>query len=214
LSCWWKKHQQQHKYQRHKYQKAHREANEIDQRHKDNYGGYPTKMEKCCRGLIILAVSPQRQCFYLRRRISITLFFLLLFSSFISKGRPPIYRIYGIDSTSFQYKIRLIRVSDQSLYTIYSSKIENERINELIKEKYVKIKLGECYRLRFYERIPPIVHANISPDGNSIYHFDIDRLEGLYYDTKPRSIFKKYYWKTPKNKRIAKNIGSCKEIKL
>jgi hypothetical protein len=108
----------------------------------------------------------------------------------------------------------LIRVSDQSLYTIYSSKIEEKTIKELIKEKYVKIKIGECYRLRFYERIHPIADASVDPDGKSIYYFDIDRLEGLYYDTKPRSIFKKYRWKTPKSKRIAKNIENCREINL
>jgi len=106
----------------------------------------------------------------------------------------------------------LIRVSDQSLYTIYSSKISNEKINILIKKKYVKIKLGECYKLRFYERIHPIAEASVDPDGNSIYYFDIDRLEGLYYDTRRRSIFKKYQWKTPKNKRITKNIKGCEAI--
>ena len=140
----------------------------------------------------------------------IIFFFLSL--SYISEARPYRYRIYGIDSIYFQYKIKLIRVSDQSLYTIYSSKISNERINKLIKEKYVKIKLGGCYKLRFYERIHPIAEASIDQGGNSIYYFDIDRLEGLYYDNRRHSIFKKYQWKTPKNKRIAQKIKSCEAI--
>lgn len=138
-----------------------------------------------------------------RKRIN-TLFCIFFLSAFSVKAKGPCYRVYGIDSTERQYKITLIRVSNQALYTIYSTKINKQKIEELKKKKFVKIEVGKCYKLRFFERVILRPESRFDEYGNRMYQFDIDRLDGLYYDNTRHSIFRRNTWKAPINKSLRK----------
>jgi hypothetical protein len=141
-----------------------------------------------------------------KRRIRIIiLLFLTIIQAWQVYAKGPLYRVYALDSNQYQYKITLIRVSNQDMFTIYTFK-DASGIQELINKGHRKIQVGGCYRLQFKERLMATA-TNLRVEGDRIHYFFIDRLEGLYYDPFPRSIFKKSSWKPKKNRHLDKVLN-------
>jgi hypothetical protein len=140
-----------------------------------------------------------------KRRIrTIIILFSIVIQAWKIHAKGPLYRVYALDSNQYQYKVTLIRVSNQDMFTIYTFKDANG-IQELINKGHQKIEIGNCYRLRFKERLMATA-TNLRVVGDRIHYFYIDRLEGLYYDPFPRSVFKKSRWKPKKNKHLDKTL--------
>ena len=118
----------------------------------------------------------------------------------ISYAKNNRYIVIGIDSTELQYSITIMRVSNHEIFTIYSYKSTSEDIEEFIKKRYKKIIKGEVYKLKFEEHLIPQPEFRYDSKGNKVHWFYIDRLEGLYYNSSPISIFRRRnYWKPKKN---------------
>lgn len=128
------------------------------------------------------------------------LVYLFIFTSLALYAKGPRYRVMGIDSTEKQYVISLQNVSNYQIYTIYTNKIDSKDSESCIKKGQNKITIGGIYRLKFaeYLMLPP--EFRLDSKGNKVHRFFVDRLEGLYYDSSPVSIFRRRnYWKPKKD---------------
>ncbi len=132
------------------------------------------------------------------RKLLLIYIFIVMSHFLYAKG--PRYRVMGIDSTEGQYVINLQNVSNYQIYTIYTYKISSETSEACIKKGKKKIAIGGIYRLKFAEYLPWKPEFRFDSKGNSVHRFYVDRLEGLYYDSSPVSIFRgRNYWKPKKN---------------
>lgn len=125
--------------------------------------------------------------------------FLLIVISQNLYSQSNIYKVLEIDSTLTQYKIKIQKKSNKRIFTIYTFKqVEIDSNN--YKKKYEKIKINGLYSLKFKEYRIGKPEFRYDKEGAVIHFFFIDRLEGLYYDSSPVSIFRrKNFWKPKKD---------------